>query len=793
MANQDDMKVGVLADLADIEQQGQRAGEAFKKGFGSGFGPGGISGALLGNGMAPTQGVQQGPGDGIAGILEKILQSLDIGFGRLLEAAGGGLGGGASSGGGGTFFKGGYDYGDDKKQAQPTPSPSEDSRGRGMDWGGILGAASRFPQQSYANAYSGGFYQTDVASFAAQATSSIPLVGQFLGVVSNTMQQRDEALRNSLGIFRGGGTESWRSFHDLMTNRTGGIDTAKHFGIDRSEAANLQMLTARAGMSRVDASQSGAFGLQGIYGLGAQGINTQGSFMKGGGDGPAFAQVLALAIGTQLDRGRWGEAFDAISKAAGRITTGNVDTQGTMGMMNFIGNMGARFQGDSQASGQMVGMLQGMQGGSGGAYGNLAALQAAGLGQSGVSFTDAWMRVQRGAAAGGVGLRDVLKQYERLPAVQTYLSSGSERDLNTAVFVLSRLLPAYKPTDIEALLRSMQTSGYKSGEVFKIKDGVTRTIGKVLTSGKLPGKEGELIASQVEKSMEWSEAAIGGSSKSQFQDWETPAGLPENMNDLEMSGAMRTQPPVTTSDTATGAGGEYITPGSLSPSKTSADFMSKHVTKGGRYGASRPDTAFHPGVDVMPTRPGDPIYSLCNGTIESVISNPQDAHQGAPGFGLIVREDDKEGGRLFRYFHIDPASVDKKLMRTGARIRRGQKIGNFFKAGSKAFRKGMPIHSHVTVQRGDATGGGVGTMAPEGQVNLEELLNPAAAGADAPGTSSGGGGASPSAGPTSMNGPSAPSVDVNVYVYDGRISVQKAASSMKRAGDPNRMYGTKIG
>lgn len=35
-------------------------------------------------------------------------------------------------------------------------------------------------------------------------------------------------------------------------------------------------------------------------------------------------------------------------------------------------------------------------------------------------------------------------------------------------------------------------------------------------------------------------------------------------------------------------------------------------------------------------------------------------------------------------------------------------------------------------------------------------------------------------------------VDVHVYVHDGRISVQKVASNTRR-GDPNRLYGNKIG
>ena len=44
-----------------------------------------------------------------------------------------------------------------------------------------------------------------------------------------------------------------------------------------------------------------------------------------------------------------------------------------------------------------------------------------------------------------------------------------------------------------------------------------------------------------------------------------------------------------------------------------------------------------------------------------------------------------------------------------------------------------------------------------------------------------------------QSGGGSSTVDVNVYVYDGRISVQKVASKSKRTGDANRMYGNKNG
>lgn len=816
MANPDDMKVGVLADLADIEQQGVRAGEAFQKGFskGAGFGPGGIGGAILGNGMAPTQGPSQAPGDSVAGILEKILQSLDTGFGRLLEAAGGGLGGGAATSPTGTFFKGQYDYEADKAQAQARQQQqSQGGGGGGFNMGGVLGAANMFPQQSYANMYNSGFYSTNVAQFAASATSSIPILGQFLGVVSNTMQQRDSALRDLLGVFRGGGKNAWGILHNEMTgdgsagpSSLGGVEMMKQFGVDRSEAVQLMMMASRAGQS---SNFEDLVPLQGLYGMGQQGAGLMGTLNRGGGNQlgstqTLFANVLATAIGQQLDRGRWGEAFESISKAAGRIQTGNVDTQGVFGMMNFIGTMGSRFKGDTQASSEMVGMLQGMQGGQGGAFGNLAALQAAGLGQPGVSFTDAWMRVQRGAAEGGVGLRDVLKQYERLPVVQRYLASGGEGDLNTAVFVLSRLLPQYKPTDIEALLRSMRTSGYQTGEAFGTRPGTVAAMKNALRFGTIPEKERDLIGGEINDRMQWSEAAIG-SANQDFTSADNPGGLPETMQDLERGGALRSGPSVQMIDAPVdqgpigGAGMEgYGEQRSYWPMGPGDKQESGYKPGWRKVRSSDPFGGRHMARDIIigSGRAGERVYSPVDGvwlTNTPAPSNPRNSNEGYVALML--------GDNGYRYKFVE--LVFDGSLRKGSRIRQGQFIGTTATGAGgnsvpqlhlEAWGRGKggkptPIDPYTTfdatardIMRGAQQGpGGDAGPAPEfldtDKKGNMVPANPDTYLRDIP------------SGSTSMNG-----VDVNIYVYDGRVSVQKSASRTKKAGDPNRLYGgTKVG
>ncbi len=725
MADQNDMKVGVLADLADIEQQGVRAGEAFKKGFGQGFGPGGIGGALLGSGMAPTQG-PQAPGDSVASILDKILQSLDVGFSRLLEASGGGGGGG---GGGG------------RPQPTPDPAPPEKSwMQRNVPSGsGVFGTANMFPQQAYANMYNSGGYSTNMAEFGAAATSNIPLVGQFASMVAGTLKQRDSALDNLLQVFRGGGTEAWRGLHNNATGsgdrfmQKSNSDFMTEYGVDRSEAAQLSMMNSRAGGK--PSSLYDLIPLQGLYGMGQQGATLSGTLQRGGGnnlggsDSNLFANVLATAIGTNLDRGRWGEAFDAISKAAARVTTGNVDTPGVFGMMNLVGSMGARFRGDSQASGDMVSMLQGMQGGQGGQFGNIAALQAAGLGQPGVSFADAWMRVQHGTAEGGVGLKEVLAQYERLPIVKKYIASGDESDLNTAVLVLSRLMPSYKPTDIKELLRSMRSDGYKSGEVFKGAKGAhVGRMSAALSNGTVPDKEKELIRGRNNAS-EWSEAAIG-------------------------SGAQRfpLQPE---------------TSGQVDPQVPTGTYAPQRLPDGG----GQATTGEQMNIDAALA------------TIKAIESRGNykagpNKNSGAAGAYQFTKDTWNNYGGYASARDAPPAVQDAKarerieqiLKMNGGDMRMVPASWYIGSAGARDQKKYPWDKAHGK--------GNKSTVNEYVDKWMETYEQKAGAGSSGPVTS------------PSQTSPQA-SIDVNIHVFDGRISVQKVASRGVRKGDPNRNYGNK--
>jgi hypothetical protein len=450
--------------------------------------------------------------------------------------------------------------------------------------------------------------------------------------------------------------------------------------------------------------------------------------------------------------------------------TGNADTAGAFGLANFVGSMGDRFKGGSAAGASASDMLQGMQGGGGGAVGNLFALQAAGLGQSGVSYADAWMRVQRGSAAGGVGLRDVLKQFERLPVVQAYLASGRETDLNTAVLILSRLLPQYKPTDIEALLRTMTSKGYKTGAVF---DGPGKhnllRMSDALTKGTLPTKEGELIASEINNNAEWSTEAIGASSQ-HFSNMPETQGT---IDDAAISGAAATGNAGLSVMQQYGdiAGVQSYGGGGGGGSRTSADFMNKNVNPG--RGFTGPTSAGgHPGVDIN-VMPGQEVRS----SVEGVVTHVKRGHGIEIGYNCFIRE---TGTNIeFRFFHMDPRKKPHSIIR-GARVSHGTLLG--YGAPQKMFKNGMQVHTHV----GAFPGGGNNPIDPTGVTNLQEVISPSgesqpSSGVTSPSAAGGNGG------PSAMNN----SVDVNVYVYDGRISVQKVASKSKKAGDANRMYGNK--
>lgn len=425
-----------------------------------------------------------------------------------------------------------------------------------------MAEANAFPVSSFAHMMQEDFSERSVFRFLSDIGRRVPIIGNILGYSAEKAEAKEQYAGMSMDIFRHGGTEARRNFRNITQVPDYRQKWMLDLGLGMSEVSTFSKMASSYGQTHPGALMH----LEAAYGLGGKGGDLAGTMMRGGASRSAsgkqfevseykvFADTLAVAIGTNLDRGRWGEAFTAMTKAAASVTTGNIDAAGIVRMQTFIGSMGPRFQGDSQAAAGMRGTLTGLQGGEGGGIANVMALQAAGLGQPGVSFAEAWLKVQRGSAEGGVDLTTLIKRYMNLGPVKRYLAAPSGRNLALAVQVLSALLPGHKPTDIEAILTTLAKSGVAalSGPEGRL-PGVTDALEKQLKAGGgVPAQERRMLKGPILRGTFGAEH-FGQQSDEFGEDVTDPVGdvagatglKPiESWGDARMHGAGRTGPAV---------------------------------------------------------------------------------------------------------------------------------------------------------------------------------------------------------------------------------------------------------
>jgi hypothetical protein len=793
----DDVKIGLSADLSTAQRDGEAYMDAFLKGVKSRTSANPFTPMTLGNGMQTTGGPSTQ--DPIAAVLSKILSTLQMGFAQGLPGAPGAAGAGAAPPGG---------------AAKPAYAPYTPPAGRfgsnedgTIDWKRIGGAVNRTPMQQIANTYQGGGYQTDVAGLASNVAGNIPIFGpalkQFGEMITGTLKQRDGALEQSLDMFRSGGKQAWGNFRNMMTggpNDTG--QAANHrmmywSGLSHGEVGSL--MKQQNSYGRTGGAMEGLAGLQGFYGLGSQGASYMTSLVHGGDfvgrkdtakgqdvEKRAFAEVMAVAIGTQLDRGRWGEAFTAMTRAASSVTTGDVDRHALLARQQFIGQMGDRFKGDTASAQTMNNVMSGLQGGQGGGVANIFALQTA-FQQGAGSYGEASMMVARGQAKGGIDLKLQLQRFAKMPLVADYLNSpiDSSKALGDASLYLSMMLPGYKRSDIEALLRGMRKEGGGARFPEPISVDTTRVMEAQLSMNgpggqRLPERESDLIRSQIDKGDMWNENAIGPTRVSDL------GRSVENQDeaDYRVSGLDAAQPSnqgarLREVGTNNYNGSIEQRGASSSGDMTSPDFMKKYTRAGGRFGATGADRKNpHGGVDLELGSQAS-VYSPVDGTVRaSRIGTGQEV-----GFGVTIVADDT--GYEHGVFHLDPKTVGPGI-KSGARVRKGQFLGKLFKG--KAFTSGVPNHTHYQVKDKDGQvmdPGKVQDMSDLQKASPDQpVMTPAAAPQNGAPTTQG-----PVMSPTASAGGGG--VDVNVYVYDGRISVQRVAANRRQHGAPGTLGGKK--
>jgi hypothetical protein len=569
--------------------------------------------------------------------------------------------------------------------------------------GGLMAEANAFPVSAFGHMLQEDFSEKSVLRFLSDVGGRVPIIGKVLGYYGEKAEAKESYMGTSMDVFRAGGTASRDNWRRISQDPNARQKWMLDLGLSQGDLTNMSMMSASYGQHHPGALMH----MQAAYGMAQPGAELMGTMMRGGAsrspggkqyevsEYKVFADTLAVALTTNLDRGRWGEAFSAMSKAAQAITTGDIDNEALTRMQTFIGQMGPRFQGDTQAAAGMRGTLMGLQGGEGGGIAQVMALQAAGLGQPGVSFSEAWLKVQRGAAAGGVDLNMLIKRYMHLSVVQRYMAQPSEKNLALAVQVLSSLLPQHKPTDIEAILRTLQKSGLPTGPEGLL-PGVTDAMEKHLKSGAgVPTQERRTLKGPILRSLFGADAApnvnqeFGGDVTDTLGDAVGSTGLKpiESADDARMRGAGRTGPAVemiSSSDPSLNEGyGASRDHWPMGP----GDVQEKGYKPGWRK--SRPGDPKHMARDITVGngRPGEKVYAPMPGTW--LTNTPYLANRKEQKEGYIGEMLGDNGVRYkFMHLYFEPG------LKKGKRIEAGELIGTVAEGTA-----GWVPHLHLEARR----------------------------------------------------------------------------------------------
>lgn len=199
--------------------------------------------------------------------------------------------------------------------------------------------------------------------------------------------------------------------------------------------------------------------LQGVMGLGTEGINLLGATERTGGmpkDIDIIGSAIGVAMASELERGRFGEAFDNLTKAAQSITHGQADIKAIATGETFISLLGKEYAGATGAHGAAQQTLQQLASGQGGGFSSFMALKAAGFGE-GKDYFSAQLSLARGLdAKGGVSTESIVKQYAEMPMYKAMWQRGAKEQ---AAVLIARATGTNAGTVFDIL------NGYYSGKM----------------------------------------------------------------------------------------------------------------------------------------------------------------------------------------------------------------------------------------------------------------------------------------------------------------------------------------
>jgi murein DD-endopeptidase MepM/ murein hydrolase activator NlpD len=801
--------------LVALSEQEVRLAEK-RGGRGSGGGGGGFFGALFGGGgSAPSGPGSATPTAGGAGATSSDVRGRE----ERLDGVGGG---------------GGYQPVTDSLGRQRRRDP----KNRGWDYV-HYGSRGEQALESYVQ---DGATDSSMIGLGADALGMIPDWRAQAGAAVLKAWRFDEKAEERwrmmrAQMFKEGGEDARVGLFSALSDTGGGSYTK--YGLMGNEVAQLYRgmsgATGRFGTTehKMDsgtyvspgAQMRDVIELQGKMGLGSEAISSISALERAGVKADeqnldVVGMALGLAMAQGLERGRFGEAFEQLTKAAGSISKGQADLSQIVLRQAFISELGPEMAGSTAARASMDATMQGLAGAQGG-YAGYFSLMAAGF--DGTNYYTAKMKGARGLGVdGGITVENLVATIGKtgITTKEKYLK-GSEEYRNQVAWELGDMLHA-DPVNIKRML-----DGWAGGAMDRAKAHDFAKEGKTrLKDEKLPGRD---FDDQVAKSKVEQEGIFGGfgggmdtrpTLEGLYGDGILGPGTNiggvgmmkgatgtaadearEMYSPASAAGAARHGPFESKADLAAAYGGGSA---DLSYSTT---HRRKKQKKDGKYVDGDGLGEIHAKQDIY-VAPGTWIYSPCSGKVGWVSQSMDSAAYGMTVEIQEIKADGKEGV-LYRLTHLDADSVQ---VQSHQKIKKGDPIGRT--VTTKTFREGGgPTHLDIGAFKDRAGYDRYRKSKHKADPDVSGVLNPLdAMGVDAANTMLGIGReeqirrSSPKSSETPTSAPTPPpegqgltapgsgaqgaaprvTGHILVSVRDDRVSITQAAAKDARPGSPGQ-------
>lgn len=740
MASDDDVQIQLGIDLSSLHAEAKKAADVISAALSESMG-GIMSGKVLGGGGAAGD----AGGASTNALLSQILAAIQgtnstLQHGQLAAATP------AGAGGSGT---GGANLGAAPSRDRETPFGSF---GKALSTGSISGMIGTAM---------GGGPGMGVLHGAGNIGRQLNGATETLIDAMNSSRTSDHISTAAKFVDMIPGMGGWSSGLESWAKRTGRVEDvhnlmlgqARAFGSESLQeyqetpwASNLKPWLEEQGMTLDDyvrarqvtgvrAGDSGANTTRDILSFDKQyGMNSSADLigaMRRTGNNDDSTEVLGTAIGiaiaTNLDAGRFGEAVSAMAKSAGAVQFGVADLGRIASMQLFVSQMGPAYAPGSAAHAGATGMLQNVGAGQTGDTAKAFALQAE-MERNGGDYFAAEVAMARGAKTkGGLDPEATLAKFQSI--IQPLVDAG---ETDKAASMLSKLNPGTNTAYWKDYLTARALGHSPAGQlgkhfIDKAKAGLNPVLPSVLRQVEDKAVKGSIKDFNIDNEDSWFfNTKSSGLDEASLDGRQGDAAQARSIS--QIAAEMSLPESAIAAQAASSASGNYANPAygsnaadtrvasALGQAKTGddhADWLRDGHRESTEFGGRGGE---HDGADRG--YPGMAVHAPFDGSIISMNVVATDKYKKkhgvknshAYGISINIRSTGKVHNdklkvgrqRTVKLMHIDQETVPKHL-KVGSPVKKGEFLGRI--VNTKSFKKGGGApHLHVEMYKDNGYG-----------------------------------------------------------------------------------------